>query len=153
MAIKSQIGIRALIISENCLIVVEHEKDKKRFMVFPGGGLEEGETIFEGAIREVKEETNLEVVPGRIVYTREIITGKNHGIEFYVLCRLSGGVLSLGIDPEHEDGNIILKDVHRISMNDFCSMTNWYPTELHSLIADDFKNKFSEYRFLGTVKF
>lgn len=153
MATKSQIGIRALIVSGDGLIVVEHEEKGERLMVFPGGGLEEGETIFEGVAREVKEETNLDVVPERIVYTREIIAGNSHGVEFYILCRLNGGNLSLGADPEHKDGNFILKDVHQISINDFAHTPNWYPKELQHLITDDFKKGFPENRFLGTVRF
>ncbi len=152
MAIKSQIGVRALVTTDKGLVVVEHEEKGKRLMVFPGGGLEEGETIFEGAIREVEEETGLDVNAERVVYTREILAGKDHGIEFYIVCRVKGGKLALGSDPEHEDGNFILKGVHEISIENFVSMDNWYPTELHSILEKDFKNGFSETRFLGTVR-
>ncbi len=153
MATKSQIGVRALVATENGLVIVEHEEKGKRLMVFPGGGLEEGETLFEGAVREVKEETGLDVVADRIVYTREILAGKDHGIEFYVVCRVHGGELTLGSDPEHEDGNLILKDVHEVPIEDFVSMDNWYPMELHPILKKDFKNGFPEVRFLGTVRF
>ena len=153
MATKSQAGVRALIATDDGLVIVEHEEKGKRLMVFPGGGLEEGETIFEGAAREVKEETGLDVVAESIAYVREIVAGKDHGIEFYVVCKVSGGELALGSDPEHEDGNFILKDVHEVAIGDFASMDNWYPTELHSLIEEDFKNGFPNMRFLGTVQF
>lgn len=153
MSTKSQIGVRALIISGDGLVVVEHEEKGKRLVVFPGGGLEEGETIFEGAMREVKEETNLEVVPEQLGYVREVVAGAAHGIEFYVICRLSGGEMSLGVDPEHEDGNEILKAVRIIPIGELATSQNWYPTELRPLIAEDFRNGFSTLRSLGTARF
>lgn len=120
---------------------------------FQEEGWKRGETLFQGAVREVKEETGLDVVADRIVYTREILAGKDHGVEFYVVCRVQGGELALGSDSEHEDGNLILKDVHEVPIEDFVSMDNWYPTELHPILEKDFKDGFPEVRFLGTVHF
>lgn len=49
-----------LIQNENILVAEERFKGK-RMNKFPGGGLEWGEGLCEGLIREFKEETNLEV--------------------------------------------------------------------------------------------
>jgi hypothetical protein len=59
----------------------------------------------------------------------------------------------LGSDPEHENGNFILKDVREVAIENFVSMNNWYPAELHSILAEDFRGTFPEARFLGTVRF
>lgn len=101
----------------------------------------------------VKEETGLDVVAERLAYVREMVAGTNHGMEFYVVCTVQGGVLALGTDPEHKDGNMILKDVRQVAIADFASMEHWYPTELHTIIERDFKSGFSETRFLGTARF
>ena len=54
--------------SEHVLIIAKYEgkwlltKHPKRGLEFPGGKLEQGETLVEAAIRETKEETNVDVV-------------------------------------------------------------------------------------------
>lgn len=57
--------------------------------IFPGGGVEQNETALEGAVRELREETGLEVEPERLVDlgqtlffqqedTRKFKTGESH---------------------------------------------------------------------------
>jgi len=53
------------------------------FYSIPGGGLEMGESFEEGAIREVKEETNLDIVnPKVICVTNNLETYKNEGVHY-----------------------------------------------------------------------
>ena len=61
------------IIKLNGGFTLMHRKDVKNkplseYYVFPGGGLEEGETIEEGVIREIKEEFGIDVKPIKIIY-------------------------------------------------------------------------------------
>ena len=77
------LGVRALIKTDNGLIMVEHkEKKNGEILIFPGGGMEPGENIFQAVEREVKEETNLIVRAEKIIYLRETIYGNDSGIEF-----------------------------------------------------------------------
>lgn len=64
-----------------------------------GGGVEAGETLFEAAAREVREETGLEVVElGPVVWLRESVMGLAEGDvlfkESYLVARCAGGELS-----------------------------------------------------------
>ena len=66
--IKDKIRIRvAGIVPINNGFVFMHRKNVKRnrdyqeYYTFPGGGLEEGETLEEGVIREIKEEFGINV--------------------------------------------------------------------------------------------
>jgi len=152
MTIKSQIGVRALVPINNGLVFVEHAHKNDRILVFPGGGLEDGETLFTAAIREVKEETHLEVIPERISYIREVIANGEYGIEFYIACRVKDGIPKLGVDPEHDDGNTILKGVRVIAIDELQKMTNWHPAELQTIIEHDFKSNFTATRYLGVSK-
>ena len=41
--------------------------------IFPGGGQRPGETLHGALVREVREETGIEVMPGRLLWVRELI--------------------------------------------------------------------------------
>ena len=83
------------------LLLVKHGEEKKGGYWYgkwipPGGRLEPGETLTEGAAREIREETGLEVelygkpiVLDRIV--RDGLAVKLHVVYVSYLCRLSAG--------------------------------------------------------------
>lgn len=59
MAEKTDLTTSALIIKDNKLLLVHHAKLDK--WLFPGGHLEENETPDDSVIREIKEETGLDI--------------------------------------------------------------------------------------------
>jgi 8-oxo-dGTP pyrophosphatase MutT (NUDIX family) len=67
---------------------------------FPGGGIELGESTEDAVMREVKEETGLEVEVGKIVYANNSffkLPFKGdfvHSIHLYFECEVVGGELS-----------------------------------------------------------
>lgn len=78
---------------------------------FPGGGVEINETIENAVIREVKEETGLEVNVDEIVCCAsnffQAPSGKNwHAILLYYKCSVVGGSLTLDNIDEDEIGYI-----------------------------------------------
>jgi ADP-ribose pyrophosphatase YjhB (NUDIX family) len=61
------LGVGALIFNRDKILLVERGKEPlKGFWSLPGGVLEIGETLEEGIIREVREETGLEVKPRKV---------------------------------------------------------------------------------------
>jgi 8-oxo-dGTP diphosphatase len=72
------------------------------FWAPPGGGIEFGESIAAGLIREFKEETGLEVEVGLLVCVHEYIEPPLHAVELFYSVRRVGGQLTLGKDPETE---------------------------------------------------
>jgi 8-oxo-dGTP pyrophosphatase MutT (NUDIX family) len=50
----------AFIVDKGKILLIHRFFQGREYYVIPGGGVEEGETLEEAAIREVKEETNLD---------------------------------------------------------------------------------------------
>ena len=147
------IGVRALIRTSNGLIMVEHkEKKNGEILIFPGGGMEPGENIFQAVKREVKEETNLIVRPEKIMYLRETVYGNDSGIEFYVSCSLIDGKMVLGNDPELDENEQVLQAVREVDWEEIKD-TTWYPDELHGCLESDIKSDINNIIYLGIKNF
>ena len=73
-------------------------KDIQEYYTFPGGGLEEGETLEEGTIREIKEEFGIEVKVVKKLYEME--SEKFSQKEYFFLCEYVSGKFGTGEGPE-----------------------------------------------------
>ena len=69
---------------------VVKRKDIQEYYTFPGGGLEEGETLEEGTIREIKEEFGIDVK----------VVRKFNQKEYFFLCEYVSGKFRTGKGPE-----------------------------------------------------
>ncbi len=94
---------QALIIEEGRVLLAHHFDltIQKAYWCMPGGGVEAGETPEQAAIRELKEETNLDIrlirKIGELALPR-VTHGYTSGVTF--LAEVIGGDMSLGHDPE-----------------------------------------------------
>ena len=73
-------------------------KDFREYYTFPGGGLEENETLEEGVIREIKEEFGIKVKVIKKLY--EMYSEKFNQREYFFLCKYESGVFGTGDGPE-----------------------------------------------------
>jgi ADP-ribose pyrophosphatase YjhB (NUDIX family) len=62
---------RAIIIEGNNLLLMHREKEGTKYFTLVGGRIQDSETIEQGLVREVKEETGLDVVSARLVFVEE----------------------------------------------------------------------------------
>lgn len=89
-----RVGTRAVIFNKNNEILVAHcLNPEKDFYFLPGGGVWFHEKLEDCLVREVKEETGLDVKPERLLWVRDFIEGfpDEHGIEIFFLATIVGG--------------------------------------------------------------
>lgn len=68
--VEDRIRASAIIIQDNKLLLIHRLNHGQEYYVLPGGGIDAGETAEQAVIREVKEETNLDVIAvGLAFYT------------------------------------------------------------------------------------
>lgn len=99
------VGVGVVVVEDERILVVKRGKDPGAgTWAFPGGRLELGETLAEAAVREAREETNLQVDPGEVLAVMDFIETDEEGeVRFhYVLIDVSaervGGTLRPGDD-------------------------------------------------------
>lgn len=87
-AAHTRIACRGLVIRED-KVLLSHERNTGWYLI-PGGGLEDGETIEAGCIREMQEETGFLVEPTELLLTIREGYGDWLYISHYFLCRELG---------------------------------------------------------------
>ena len=102
---------------------VIRNKDYQEYYTFPGGHLEEGETLEEGVIREIKEEFGIHVKVVKKLY--ELEKSKVNMKEYFFLCEYVDGEFGTGEgeefsnNPEYKDsGEYIPEIVGREEISD-----------------------------------
>src|SRR2546428_4821725 len=97
-------GVSAIILTPEGLLL--QRRSDNGLWGLPGGAVEPGESVSEAVIREVREETGLEVAPLRLVgvYSApaigQVVTYPDGNVIHYVSasfeCRIVGGALACG---------------------------------------------------------
>lgn len=140
----SHIGVRVFIMdSSKRLLLVRHtvEEEGTEFWILPGGGLEENEYSWDAAVREVKEETNIDIEVISLLYTLEEKTNCGLRCTNYFLGEFTGGDLSLGEDPEFDEDHQILSDVRYFTQDEIKKLPRVYP----EIILDEFWHVIEDY--------
>ncbi len=107
------------IIENDRIVLVQQRYRGKLMWTLPGGSIDDGETLEEAAIREVKEEVNVVARITRFIYSRPRNTGE--GTYYCFQGEIISGEISLGYDPEQLNKAPKLLDV------------GWFDlTELHA---------------------
>jgi 8-oxo-dGTP diphosphatase len=102
------IGVGAVVIDGGKVLLVRRGQEPlKGEWSLPGGALELGETLEQGVVREVLEETGLTVVPAGIVEVLDRISTEElsgriryHYVLVDFLCHVAGGALRSGSDAD-----------------------------------------------------
>lgn len=89
---------RAIVQKDGQLLVMERHKLGKVYYTLLGGTVEKGETADAAAVREIREESSVEVVNPRLVFIEE--AGDPFGTQYVYLCDYVSGDPYLPEDSE-----------------------------------------------------
>jgi 8-oxo-dGTP diphosphatase len=88
--LKPRLTAAVLVMHEGKFLLAERNKENYNgYWIIPGGGVEFGETIQNAALREIKQETNLDVDIIKLIGHKEVINvpGNYHSVVFYYLAK------------------------------------------------------------------
>ena len=122
-------GVRVILQDEEgrILMVWQHHEERD-FWLVPGGGIEDGENSIEAAIREVKEETGLDIeVTGVAWHIEEVSPERGQRFVNYMIGRITGGELALGKDPELPEDRQVLREAKFLSREEISALPDVYP--------------------------
>jgi ADP-ribose pyrophosphatase YjhB (NUDIX family) len=100
------VGVGAVVVHEDRVLLVRRGTEPlKGQWSLPGGLLELGESLLDGVVREVREETGLIVEPVELIELLDRIQREGERVRYHYvladfLCRVTGGVLEAATDAE-----------------------------------------------------
>ncbi len=94
---------QAIVVRGDRILMVKHRMDGREFYCLPGGGVDEGETPAEAALRELKEEA---CVIGQVVQpiNERLKPDKESRVFSFWVSIPESAVAAPGTDPEVEEG-------------------------------------------------
>lgn len=137
--------VSVVVIDDNRILLVRHRKGTRQYWVLPGGRLEYGEAFSECAVRELREETGLDVQVERFLFISEAIAPdrSRHIVNIYLKARVVGGTMKVGNEP-------VLAGVDFIPLNDLERVTLFPP--IGKVILDSLPSGFkSGIEYLGNL--
>lgn len=117
---KLRIRVCGLHIQENKLLLIKHNSIGKEgiFWAPPGGGMNFGETSEQTLVRELKEETGLDVKQYKFAFVHEFIAPPLHAIELFFEVLQAEGIAYKGHDPEMHDERQLIEEIRYMSIEE-----------------------------------
>ena len=121
------IRYQAAIIQDDKILLIKHSEFEsgRSYWILPGGGIEPGETEEECVLREVKEETSLDVNIKSLLMDESSHPDSVYRIFRTYLCEPVAGTATPGYEPEPEVAEYYsITEVKWFDLND---ETDWNP--------------------------
>ena len=141
----------AIIINGGKVLLIYRISHGKKYHVFPGGGVESGETVEQAVLREVQEETSLEIKIEKMLYHHIYDDNTEH---FFYLCRYVSGEPKLGDGNEARDMKESNNNFYNPVWYEIKSLPHLllYPLEIRDWFIEDEKTNFENVPREATIK-
>jgi 8-oxo-dGTP diphosphatase len=140
--------VQGVCFSAGRVLCALHRKATDRYWVLPGGHLEPGESLIDGLVRELLEETGLAVEEERLWAVSEFRSDARHVVDCTFLVSRFSGRPRLGVDPEGPAHSASLADVRWMTREEFAD-ARFLPTLLHRHLRAHWDDPVSEAVYLG----
>jgi len=88
------VRVTGVVVEDDRILLLNQDTDTGRSWSLPGGKVEEGETLAAALVREMREETGLDVEPGRLLYVCDHLPGNGtHVVHLTFEARRTGGTV------------------------------------------------------------
>jgi 8-oxo-dGTP pyrophosphatase MutT (NUDIX family) len=96
------------IVRDDHLLLIQHREHAsgRAYWVIPGGGQEGAETEPECVLREMREETSLDVAVERLLLQTPVLEPGDYKWRHTYQCSVLGGEASPGFEPEREASDV-----------------------------------------------
>ena len=100
-----RIRVAAVIVENDELLLVRHEKNGVAYWMLPGGGVDYGESLSDALARELREELCITATVGPLLFANDSIApkGGRHIVNLYFEATIVRGRPALGIDERIVD--------------------------------------------------
>ena len=101
---------RAIVVKDDQLLVMYRDKFGQEYYTLVGGGLDVGESAEQALIRELREESGIEVAHPRLVIVED--AGEMYGVQHIFWCDYVSGEPHLAFDSEEAKINALGNNIH-----------------------------------------
>lgn len=96
-----EIRVAGILVEEGKVFLVGHERPAQgRYWVLPGGHLRPGESLARALRREWKEELNLDVEVGQLIFVSDFVSANRHVLDLYFDVRPSSPSRPIKVRPD-----------------------------------------------------
>ena len=106
---------QCLVVRDKKILLMKHRHNNQEWWCLPGGGIDQGETPEKAAIRELKEDCNVE---GRIIRMISHNSYKDDDEDYTFLIDIGDQEPKMGADPELINKSQIIADMQWLALNE-----------------------------------